>query len=196
MMRANLASGIRGVNEAKPAPDESAYDLRLVLAYEDLLTRTWALDSFEAVPPAGRAQIQLTEWRIHRLLESKEFPDSVGAAARADIIVVALHATDELPIPLYVWIDAWLPRRARRAGALVTWIGVAGFTDSHSSHAHQYLHAVARRAGLDFLSNERRQPTDSSHFPSSRGSPSLPPPQASSSGGSPEILVVPAGVRK
>ncbi len=136
--------------------DESRYLLSVVLVFEDLATRGWAAQAFERVQRASQMQIQSTEWRIRRLLDEQEFPEAVGAAARADVLAVALRAVEEPPIPLCVWIDAWLPRRLQRPGALLAWIGRLERPGAGPSSAQQYLQAVARRAGLDFLPREAR----------------------------------------
>jgi hypothetical protein len=72
--------------------------------------------------------------------------------------MISVYAADELPLQLYVWIDAWLPRRLSRAGALTAVIGVAEPLDSQSVRTHEYLQAVARRAQLDFIPQERKRP--------------------------------------
>ena len=77
--------------------------------------------------------------------------DAVRAALVADLIVVLVHAADELPLGLYVWIDAWLPRRTSREGALTALIGADEPQDPQSSRTHEYLQAVARKAQLDFI---------------------------------------------
>jgi len=77
--------------------------------------------------------------------------DAVRAALVADLIVVSVHAADELPLGLYVWIDAWLPRRTSREGALTALIGADEPQDPQSSRTREYLQAVARKAQLDFI---------------------------------------------
>ena len=85
---------------------------------------------------------------------------AVRAALQADVIVVSVHAADELPLDLYVWIDVWLPRRSARMGALVALIGVPGKPASQAVRTQEYLQAVARRAELDFMTHERLVPDE------------------------------------
>jgi hypothetical protein len=87
--------------------------------------------------------------------------DAVQAAAKADVLVVSIRDAGELPVDLYVWIDAWMPRRTRRPGAMVALIGVPPQPDPQSGRAHKYLEAVSRRVGLDFLPRERKLPEES-----------------------------------
>jgi len=61
-----------------------------------------------------------------------------------------------LPIPFYVWVDAWLPRRHSTQGALVALIGFVEQTGGSSAHAEDYLRAVASRAQMDFLLRDRK----------------------------------------
>ena len=76
------------------------------------------------------------------------------APVRAPVthFVVSVYAADELPLDLYVWINAWLPRRRNaREGAFTELIGADNPQDSQSVRSHDYLHAVARKARLDFI---------------------------------------------
>ena len=71
-------------------------------------------------------------------------------------------ALSSVPADLDLWFEAWLPRRAGRAGALVALIGVPPQPDIQSGRAHAYLETVARHAGLDYLPRERKLPQDRS----------------------------------
>ena len=78
------------------------------------------------------------------------------------MLVVSVRDAGGMPADLGLWIEAWMPRRAGRAGALVALIGVAPPPDVQSGHARAYLENAARRAGLDFLPRERKLPQDRS----------------------------------
>src|ERR1019366_2480021 len=99
------------------------------------------------------------------LTDPRVFMDAVQAAAEADVLVVSVRDTRELPIGLYVWICSWIPSRAGPACALVTMIGVTPDPDAQSGRAYQYLESVARKAGLDFLPHERKLPEQPSMQP-------------------------------
>jgi hypothetical protein len=64
--------------------------------------------------------------------------------------MVSVYAADELPLDLYVWVQAWLPRRLSWAGVLAALIGVVEPPDAHFVRTREYLQAVASRARLDF----------------------------------------------
>ena len=140
-------------------PDDSGYALNIAGVYQDRVTQQWALHLCRpATRLAGEERIHDVWYEVHRLSEPGILLDAVRAALRADVIVVSVHAAAELPLDLYVWIDAWLPRRLSRVGALAALIGVARQPDPHAIHTHEYLQGVARKAELDFLPQERRLP--------------------------------------
>jgi hypothetical protein len=97
-------------------------------------------------------------WEIGDLTRLGILSDAVRFATVADVIVVSVCATEELPPDLCAWIDAWLPRRHRRAGALVALIGISEQSSPWFSHTLDYLQAVAHRGQLDFLPRECKLP--------------------------------------
>ena len=99
----------------------------------------------------GEEHVRDTWYDVHSLDDVRILLDAVRAALVADLIVVSVHAADELPLGLYVWIDAWLPRRASREGALTALIGADEPQYPQSSRTRDYLQAVARKAQLDFI---------------------------------------------
>jgi len=100
---------------------------------------------------AGEEHVRNIWYDVHSLDDVQVLMEAVGAVLVADVIVVSIHAADELPLGLYVWIDAWLPRRASREGALTALIGADEPQDSQSFRTREYLQAVARKARLDFI---------------------------------------------
>lgn len=93
---------------------------------------------------------------IGKLCQGKWLPAAIRAAAEADIILVSLATPQNLPVPLCVWIDIWLPRRVPFKGALVGILPEAYDCAQHS--AHEYLRAVAHRGKLDFFSKLVKSP--------------------------------------
>jgi hypothetical protein len=136
--------------------------LNVATVYQDPLTRHWAAELWDRVGHlVGQGGICQQSWKIGSLTDAQVFAGAVQAAAEADVLVASVRDAGELPIDLYVWIDAWMPRRTARAGALVALIGVSPQPDAKCGHAHEYLEAVARRVGLDFLPRERKLPEQS-----------------------------------
>jgi hypothetical protein len=141
---------------------ESEPALTVVTVYQDSLMRHWTAELWDRVGQlVGQGGIRHRSWKIGNLTNAQVFAGAVQAAAEAEVLVVSVRDAGELPVDLYVWIDAWMPRRTASAGALVALIGVSPEPDAESGHAHAYLEAVARRVGLDFLPRERKLPETS-----------------------------------
>lgn len=141
--------------EAVDPLGEASERVHLVLVFEDELTRQRALLLCErTMRVLGPETVQFRQWSVARLLEASSFPAALAAALRADVLMVALYAGEDVPGDLAAWTDLWLPRRAFRPGALVALLGVPHLPLEKPTPAHEYLGAVARRAHLDFLPHE------------------------------------------
>jgi len=139
-------------DEMTVAPRESGYELNIVGVYQDPLTQSWGVPMCRlAMHLAGEDLVRNTWYDVHSLSDLGILLAAVRAALAADVIVVSVYAADELPLDLYVWINAWLPRRNSREGAFTALIGADQPQDSQSVRTHDYLHAVARKAQLDFI---------------------------------------------
>ena len=146
-------------DELKIAPDKPGYAFNVVGVYQDPLTQSWAVPMCRLVRQlAEEERVQNRWYDVNSLSDTRILLEAVHAALVADVIVVSVYAADELPLDLYVWIDAWLPRRPSRMGALTALIGVADPLDSQSVRTQEYLEAVARKAQLDFIPQERKRP--------------------------------------
>ena len=140
-------------------PDQADGGLNLTGVYQDSVTRSWAMQMCRgATRLAGAAGAQNQWFDSHSLGDPGTFLNAVRAAITADVIVVSVYAAEELPLDLYVWFEAWLPRRLPRVGALTALIGVAEPMDSQSVRTLEYLQAVARKAKLDFVPRKRKRP--------------------------------------
>jgi hypothetical protein len=147
------------------APAESDVALNIAGVYQDFVTREWALQTCRrATRLAGEERIQNTWYNTNSLSDPAVLLHAVHTAAVADVILVSVHASDELPPELCVWIDAWLPLRPPRVGVLTALIGVAQPLEPQSLRALNYLEAVARKAQLDFIPQQRQRPVPSSSF--------------------------------
>ena len=156
----------RSSAEEARASSETEPALTVATVYQDPLTRHWATELWDRVGRlVGQGDICHQSWRIGDLTAAQVFTSAVKAAAKADVLVISVRDAGELPVNLYVWIDAWMPRRAMRPGAMVALIGVPPQPDTHSGRTHKYLEAVTRRVGLDFLPRERMLPAQSSAVP-------------------------------
>lgn len=150
-----LNSGPADAAASTPSKTEQA--LKVVVIYQDPLTRRWAADLWERVVKLiDVGGICNQSWNLGDLSCAFVFADAVRAAAEADVLVISVRDAGDLPLLLRAWIGGWMPRRAGRAGALVALIGVPTGPDPLSGRAWEYLGAVARQASLDFLPRERR----------------------------------------
>jgi hypothetical protein len=145
--------------------DNPGNAFNIALAYQDTLTRAWASElCVPLTQKFGIENFQPTWHDINALREPDNLLHPVRAALGADVIVVSVHAAEELPVELYAWIDAWLPRRISRVGALAALIGVTEQPDAHATRTHQYLQAVARRGQMDFIPYEHRLQDEARRF--------------------------------
>ena len=139
-------------DEMTVAPRESGYELNIVGVYQDPLTQSWAVPMCRlAKQLVGEDLVRNTSYDVHSLSDLAMLLAAVRAALVADVIVVSVYAADDLPLDLYVWINAWLPRRNAREGAFTALIGADKPQDPQSVRTHDYLQAVARKARLDFI---------------------------------------------
>src|SRR6516162_2815851 len=102
----------------------AGYTLSIVFVYQDSQTRKWAKEVYERVAKiAGQETARATRWRMSDLSEPGVLAGAVSTAMRADVIVVAVRTGEGLPLPFYVWVNAWLPHRGPQMGALVALLG-------------------------------------------------------------------------
>ena len=146
-------------DELEPAPDSSGDEFKIVVVYQGALAQEWAMQMCEPVWQKFGGEFVRDTWHdINSLGTTKILLEAVRATLTADVIVIAVHAAEELPPDLCAWIDIWLPRRNARTGALAALIGIAGQLDAHAASTQEYLQAVARRGELDFVPQEHRLP--------------------------------------
>ena len=106
---------------AAPAPGHA---LNVAGVYQDSVTRGWAMQGWRrAAQLAGEEGLQSAWYNTDSLREPGFLLDAVRAALVADVIVVSVHAADELPPELYLWLDALAaaPARARGRADRVDW---------------------------------------------------------------------------
>ena len=154
--------------ELAPAFEPSAlraqaeYVLTITMVYQDLATREWAADVQDLVAQSvGEGSTRAASWRISDLARPSVLAEAIRSAARADVVVVAVSAAEELPRELYAWIEAWLPRRVGGKGALVALIGLPEAASQRAARVQDYFQAVAREAWLGFFPQQRLLPAAS-----------------------------------
>jgi hypothetical protein len=165
MAHSNILERIAPADKAPIALVEDEPALNITIVYEDPTAREWATEMWGWVTQmAGEEHISVSSWSIDSLARPEMFAEAVSSAARADVIVVAVSAAEKLPIDLCVWIAAWVPRRARRAGSLAALIRLPQEPDYQAFSTRDFLRLVALKAGLAFLPRERVLPLASPDF--------------------------------
>jgi len=148
-------------DELTVAPHGAGYSLNIVFVYQDATTRKWAREVYDRVAKlAGPETARATWWRMSDLSEPGVLAGAVSTAMRADVLVVAVRTGEGLPLPFYVWVNAWLPHRGPQTGALVALLGIGGQRSPHQERVRDYLQMVARQCKLDFLPEERDLPEE------------------------------------
>jgi len=156
MKSAELLERTARSDELVEGEEKSKYALNVVGVYQDTRTHSWAAPMCHLVTQLAKDELVQNRWfHVGSLTDAGIFHDAVHAALEADVIVITLYAAEELPLNLYVWIDAWLPRRRSRLGALTALIGVTEPPNAQPAHTLDYLRDVARRAQLDFIPQPR-----------------------------------------
>ena len=163
--------------ELEIVPADSGHPFNITVVYQDALTRSWARQICGPVAQKFGADSVQHSWHdVGSLNDPAKLIEAVRTTLAADVIVVSVHAAEELPMALYVWITVWLPRRRARNGTLAALIGMAGASGSHAVRTQKYLQAVARRGQLEFTPHERNfSPADVSALaPSGPGGNGVP----------------------
>lgn len=125
----------------------------VVVVYENPAIREYAVRFCERVA-AEQGCAPMSEviwWSFQVLGNAVAGRDAAQKAARADMVVFALHARGDLPDGIKWWIESWLNKRGEREGALVGLL-VREEAPYHMAPFREiYLRNIALRAGMDYL---------------------------------------------
>jgi len=150
-IKPNLAR-IRGTSPLRYAAQwpELESTLELALVYEDALTEAWTREVAESLAgPMRRNPIHCAGWKISDLSQTEELTRAVSAASRADVIVTAVYAAEELPLGFDSWVKAWLLLRPQVKGVFVGLVATLEGSEAWCEPTETYLSAVARRGALE-----------------------------------------------
>jgi hypothetical protein len=95
-------------------------------------------------------------WSGDRLVNSTDASEAVAAAARANMVVLALLPEGDVPAGIKQWIEHWLRARGEREGVLVGLMENEPDPCSIACLKEVYLRRIAHRAGMDYLSHVPR----------------------------------------
>ena len=133
--------------------------LQIAVIHEDALPLKWASQvTRRAIQLLGSRLVRTARWSVETLGDPIAMGAAIEAAVTADILVVVVSGDRALPPNVDRWIDAWLPRRLDRAGALVALIGTPRQPNAFSTRIREYLRDVASLAHLDLLTQEPSLP--------------------------------------
>ncbi len=153
--------------ELEPAPAlvsaapavKGAGGVTVACVYQGEAVREWAQEAcMRVAASAGATVLRVREWKLGELSEPQVLAAAVVEAAKADVVVVGMEACRQLPDDLFAWVVAWLPRRPRDTGALVAVVCQPKEGGGRSRRAQEYLRAVARARGMEFILEERKLP--------------------------------------
>ena len=155
-----MDAGIAASLHERSERDRSNEGMNVVIVYENEQTRSWAEKVFhKAISGNGKHPVRSTWWKLDDLSQPPVLAGAVSTAMRADLIVVSVASGGGLPLPFYIWADAWVPNRRVAGGQLVALIGTKNAQEYRLNHlVRDYLRAAARTAALDFRLEERTLP--------------------------------------
>ena len=115
----------------------------------------WALDVFALLARKAGADVEaLSLWRFDSFDRPERWEAAAAEAAAADIIIVALRQSRDVPLQVTSWIEEWTRCRKRHHGALVLLLDSRAARDAGKSEVAGRLQAVAETAGMDFFCGE------------------------------------------
>ncbi len=132
------------------------HEVNITVIYEDAASSQWAREMCaQRFMDTPREHIHTTWWKLNELSEPAVLAGAVSTAMRADLIVVAVRATEGFPLPFYVWVGSWLPHRMPETGTLVGLITTSKQLGFQRNRAAEYLRAIAGRARMECQITER-----------------------------------------
>ncbi len=147
---------VPSLHQPVPAALEAEQTINVVVIYENAATCQWARERCEQMfRPVSRRNVHTTWWNLNELGEPAVLAGAVSKAMRANVIVVAIRATEGFPLPFYVWAGTWLPHRMLDSGTLVALIASPQTPGLRRNRAADYFRALAARARMDCQITER-----------------------------------------
>jgi hypothetical protein len=135
----------------------------VVAIYEDAATREQAVQFCDQL--VGRfwtqCNFEVSWWQFGLLAETTTARAASQKAVESRLVLVAARAEGEWSPIVKGWMEGWLYQRSAKEGSLIGLIGTGVESASDTFGKHVYLRHVARRAGLNYLTE---LPTELQHF--------------------------------
>ncbi len=128
--------------------------LSVAIAYEDFVAGINAMRTFQGLFDLNERQFHFdmhNSWKFDFLRIAELRESAIAETSRADLIIVSLHTTPELPSAVKWWLETALERREGDPGALVLLENGGRRHGSRHLTAEEYLAKCAWRNGLDFF---------------------------------------------
>ena len=130
------------------------YSFELAIVHEDEPARRLAVQLYDNLYGQLSRECYFTHscWSLEELSEAWKLEEASAAAARADMVVLALNAGRELPALMSVWIESWVAQKEWRKSALVVLVGNRPAPSAPDFWpVRGYLQKVAQMARMDFF---------------------------------------------
>ncbi len=129
---------------------ESCPAFNVVIAYEDFETGKQAKKTYDYLVEHLGDECAFTNgmWKFDVLAVPKLREMAAKDAAGADIIILSMHGTNDLPRDVKSWIELWLTEK----GNAIALVGLFGnVNDARENPTRAYLAEVARRGRMEFF---------------------------------------------
>ncbi len=107
---------------------------------DELVKRFWS-----------KCEFDITWLSFGDLADETPFRTATNKAASAGLIIFSMDPGCEIPLTVRSWVEAWLSQRGEREGAIVGLHDPGHLPGGGVSQNFVYLHGIAHRAGLDYL---------------------------------------------
>ncbi len=126
---------------------------KIVTAYADLAAGVRAKAMVERLAAELRPRLEIENdlWKFELLSHGPLRQCSAGAAAEADMVLIAAPGAAELPDPVRNWIEDWLAWKRKGPCALVALLSVKEKAPGLPPPLGAWLRQIARMSHLDFF---------------------------------------------
>jgi hypothetical protein len=138
-------------------PDASEVPVRpgleVLLLYEDLGTALRARRLLDHLPgqPGRETDLHTRLWRLDLLGQPLLAEQAAIEAAAADVIILSLHGSEDLPAEVRNWLNRWLDHKEDRPYALAASLDAAPTESRDRNHLLEDLRQFAASAGVELL---------------------------------------------
>jgi len=124
----------------------------VVVVYEDTFARDRAMQLCDHLVREFWSNIEFDFhwWRFSYLGERLLAEEAAAHALTARVIIFATTPQAGLPLVVQDWVESWVDKRGEREGVVIG-LATTGGAYPCGSAADVYVRSVARRAGMDYL---------------------------------------------